>query len=67
MKAFQANVGVSQTGIASESMLDYIYTNAAPAIKYQMHLATQPYATLQLGDSSEDVTRLQQQLWRLRR
>ena len=65
MKAFQANVGVSQTGVVSQSMLDYIYTNAAPAKKYQMHNSTQHYTVLQLGDESEDVTRLQQQLWQL--
>ena len=65
MKAFQANVGVSQTGIVSKSMLDYIYTNAAPAKVYQMHNSTQHYTVLKLGDESEDVTRLQQQLWQL--
>ncbi|MBQ9951185.1 MAG: peptidoglycan-binding protein [Clostridia bacterium] len=65
MQAFQANVGVSQTGEASLSMQQYIYTNAAPAKKYCMHNATQDFTTLQQGDTGDDVTRLQEKLWEL--
>ena len=61
----QANVGVSQTGEASLSMQQYIYTNAAPAKKYCMHNATQDFTTLQQGDTGDDVTRLQEKLWEL--
>ena len=65
MMAFQQAVGVSQTGDASDTMLKYIYTKAAPASKYQMFNATQSYETLQLGDAGEAVVSLQWQLWTL--
>lgn len=65
LKAFQANVGVSQTGEASPSLQQYLQTNAAPARKYQMYNATQSFETLRMGDTGDNVTRLQQQLWKL--
>lgn len=65
LKTFQSHVGVSQTGEASPSMQQYLQTNAAPAKKYRMYNATQSFETLQLGDHGDNVTRLQQQLWKL--
>lgn len=65
MQAFQANVGVSQTGEATADMQQYIQTKAAPAKKYRMHPSTQTFKTLRWGDSGEEVMRLQQQLWEL--
>lgn len=65
MRAFQSAVGVSQTGEASPSMQQYIYTKAAPSSNYRLFNATQHFLSLKEGDEGDDVTRLQQQLWKL--
>ena len=63
--AFQAAVGVPQTGEASVTMQRYLMTRAAPASKYRMFNSTQSFETLQLGDMGEGVAALQWQLWTL--
>lgn len=65
MQAFQSNVGVSQTGDASASMQQYIFTNAAPSARFRMYNSTQPFSTLQMGDTGDSVTNLQRKLWEL--
>ncbi len=65
MRAFQAAVGVSQTGEATPEMQRYIYSRAAPFNGIQMYNSTQDYAKLQEGDTGEAVMRVQQRLWQL--
>lgn len=65
MRAFQAAVGVSQTGEASPEMRVYIFSNAAPHNGIQMYNSTQSYFTLNPGDTGEAVMYLQQRLWQL--
>jgi len=63
--AFQAAVGVAQTGEATDSMVKYLMTRAAPASKYKMFNATQNFTLLKQGDAGEEVANLQWQLWTL--
>lgn len=65
VREFQAAVGVTQNSEATAELQSYLQSNAAPQYGIVMYNATQPYGLLQPGDSSEDVTRLQQRLWQL--
>lgn len=65
LRAFQASIGVSQTGEATSSMQKYIQTKAAPAKKYKLFNSTQDFVSLQLSDTGEAVSRLQKKLWEL--
>ena len=63
--AFQAAIGVEQTGEASASMQRYIYSKAAPSASVQFEATGQSYIPLRLGDSNDEVTNLQRRLWEL--
>ena len=65
VREFQAAVGVTQNSEATAELQSYLQSNAAPQYGIVMYNSTQPYGLLQPGDSSEDVTRLQQRLWQL--
>lgn len=65
MRLFQAAIGVSQTGDATPSMQQYIQTKAAPSSQYRLFNSTQSFTSLQEGDTGDNVTQLQQQLWKL--
>ena len=63
--AFQAAIGVAQTGEASASMQRYIYSKAAPSASVQFEATGDSYIPLRLGDSNDEVTNLQRRLWEL--
>ncbi len=63
--AFQAAIGVAQTGEASASMQRYIYSKAAPSASVQFETTGDSYIPLRLGDSNDEVTNLQRRLWEL--
>lgn len=65
VRAFQAAIGVEQTGEASASMQRYIYSKAAPGANVQFEATGDSYIPLRLGDSGEEVTNLQRRLWEL--
>ena len=65
MMLFQSAIGAPQTGEASVQMQKYIYSKAAPAKKYKLFKSTQDFRLLREGDSGDEVTRLQKQLWEL--
>ena len=64
VKAFQAAIGVPQTGTVSATLALYLPSNAAPGPKITFYDGTPPaYTRLALGDSGEAVTSLQKRLW----
>lgn len=63
--AFQAAIGVEQTGEASSSMQRYIYSKAAPDASVQFETTGDSYIPLRLGDTGDEVTNLQRRLWEL--
>jgi len=56
---------VEPTGEASATLQRYIYSKAAPNTSIRFYTTMQPYTTLSLGDSGDDVTELQRRLWEL--
>ena len=62
---FQTNLGCEPTGEASTALLNFIYCSAAPNSSQVFHDELQPYRSLTLGDSGDDVTALQKRLWEL--
>lgn len=74
VRAFQAQLGLSQTGVASASMQAQLYSASAPYAPVQVtapptKAPTQPpkdvtieYQQLEPGDSGEDVSRMQNRL-----
>ena len=65
VNAFQAAIGVEQTGEASASMQRYIYSKAAPDASVQFESTGDRYIPLRLGDTGDEVTNLQRRLWEL--
>ena len=71
VRAVQANMGLDETGAASVSFQEHIYSEATPPSDVPMYDATQNFATLQMGDSDGadatmgPVENLQKQLWEL--
>lgn len=65
VRAFQAAVGVSQTGQASSSLRKYLASSAAPRSSVKLYNATQDFIELRLGSSGDAVTSLQRRLWKL--
>ena len=65
MIAFQTAIGVETTGEASASMQRYIYSMAAPGPSVRFYKNPQRFRALSPGDSNDDVTKLQRQLFTL--
>ncbi len=71
VRAVQANMGLEQTGVASVTFQEHLYSEATPPSGTTMYDETQSFTTLQLGDSDPDgesmgpVESLQRQLWEL--
>ena len=71
VRAVQAAMGIEQTGAASASFQEHVYSEATPPAGVSMYDSTQSFSTLQMGDSDEDggtmgpVESLQKQLWEL--
>ena len=71
VRAVQANMGLAQTGEASISFQEHVYSEATPPADVPMYEETQSFATLQMGDSDPGdatmgpVESLQRQLWEL--
>ena len=71
VRAVQAAMGLEQTGAASASFQEHVYSEATPPAGVSMYDSTQSFSTLQMGDSDEDgetmgpVESLQKQLWEL--
>ena len=66
VKAFQAAIGVEQTGIVSTTLRLYLASNAAPHTGIFFYENVPPaFVRLETGDSGEDVTSLQRRLWDL--
>ena len=63
---FQTNLGCEATGEAGSGLLAFIYSSAAPNSGQSFHDAVQPYRSLTLGDSGDDVTALQKRLWEMK-
>ena len=63
--AFQTAIGVETTGEASASMQRYIYSMAAPGPSVRFYKNPQRFRALSPGDSNDDVTKLQRQLFTL--
>ena len=63
---FQTNLGCEATGEAGSGLLAFIYTSAAPNSSTIFYDAVQPYRSLALGDSGDDVIALQKRLWELK-
>ena len=51
VRAVQANMGLAQTGEASISFQEHVYSEATPPADVPMYEETQSFATLQMGDS----------------
>ena len=62
---FQRAIGVPETGEASASMQRYVNSYAAPGPNVRFYDETQNFLELRPGDSSDNVTRLQRQLYEL--
>lgn len=65
VSAFQTILGCQPTGEANSSLLSFIYSSAAPNTSQVFHTEVQPFRNLAVGDSGEDVTALQKQLWEM--
>ena len=71
VSAVQAAMGLEQTGAASVSFQEHIYSEATPPSGVSMYDDTQSFSTLQMGDSDAGgetmgpVESLQKQLWEL--
>lgn len=71
VRAVQRNMGLEQTGAASPSFQEHVYSQATPPSDVSMYDETQSFATLQMGDSDGadatmgPVESLQKQLWEL--
>lgn len=65
VSAFQTAIGLEPDGLASESLLAFLYCNAAPNGSVRYFDEVQSYRSLQAGDSGDDVTALQRRLWEL--
>ena len=63
---FQTNLGCEPTGEAGSGLLGFIYSSAAPNSGTSFHEAVQPFRSLTLGDSGDDVIALQKRLWELK-
>ena len=71
VRAVQAAMGLEQTGAASVSFQEHVYSEATPPSGVSMYDETQSFTTLQMGDSDAGgesmgpVESLQKQLWEL--
>lgn len=64
--AFQACLGCEPNGIANSGLLSFIYSSAAPTSSQVFFTEVQPFRSLKLTDSGDDVTALQKRLWELK-
>lgn len=62
---FQTILGCEPTGEASSELIAFIYSDAAPNSSQTYHETQQPYRSLRLEDTGDDVTALQKRLWEL--
>ena len=65
VRAVQANMGLPETGAASVTFQENLYSNAVPGPTTAMYSQTQDFETLRAGDSGTAVEKLQRQLWEL--
>ncbi len=65
VRAVQANMGLPETGVASVTFQENLYSNAVPSPSTVMYGETQNFELMRLGDSGEMVENLQRQLWEL--
>lgn len=64
--AFQACLGCEPDGIANSGLLTFIYSKAAPTSSQVFFTEVQPFRSLSITDSGDDVTALQKRLWELK-
>lgn len=64
--AFQACLGCEPNGVAGSGLLSFIYSSAAPSSSQVFFTEVQPFRSLKLTDSGDDVTALQKRLWELK-
>jgi len=65
VKKFQKALGIKQTGDASVTLQQHLYSDAAPKSSVSFFKEAQKFETLAPGDSSKSVEKLQRQLWEL--
>lgn len=65
VSAFQACLGCEPSGMAGSGLLSFIYSTAAPNSSMVFFTEVQPFRSLSLGDSGDDVTALQKHLWEM--
>ena len=65
VRYLQNRLGLEQTGVASVSLQEHLYSDATPQSDISLFDSTQTFSTLQLGDESDMVEMLQRQLWEL--
>ena len=65
VSAFQACLGCEPSGMAGSGLLSFIYSTAAPNSSMVFFTEVQPFRSLSLGDSGDDVTALQKRLWEM--
>ncbi|NLF28323.1 MAG: hypothetical protein GX592_10525 [Clostridiales bacterium] len=65
VKKFQKALGIKQTGDASVSLQRHLFSDAAPKSGVSLFKEVQKFETLEPGDSSKSVEKLQRQLWEL--
>lgn len=63
--AFQACLGCEPNGVAGSGLMSFIYSAAAPNSSQVFFTEVQPFRSLSLTDSGDDVTALQKRLWEL--
>ncbi len=65
VEKFQKALGIKQTGEASVTLQEHLYSDAAPNSDITFFKERQKFELLQPGDSSKAVGNLQKQLWEL--
>lgn len=65
VSAFQETIGLEPTGVAGQSLLDFLYSSGAPNSANPLHSSSRSVESLSLQSEGDEVKELQQRLRRL--